>query len=166
MRIEFKKAADGRHVVACERANGTQTWSRVQAAIVSHDFVHWALETTLGLRRGFWGLVASGWNLTAFVEPGATKLLPEEAAWTEFAVAAIWRDSWGQAPLDADGVIEELALRAEMHGWKTQRSISEADLARIRTCIAELNARWLAVEPGGSLALVFDEQDPTRSSFA
>ncbi|MCK6445737.1 MAG: hypothetical protein L6Q99_05035 [Planctomycetes bacterium] len=163
MRVRFKKATDGKHSLACERTDGSQTWAHVHPAIVTHDFVHWALETTLGLKRGFWGLIASGMDLRSFMEPGATKMLPEEAAWTEFAVGSIWRDSWGQSPLDADGVIEELALRAEQHGWKTQRSISEVDLERIRAKIAELNGRWLAIEPGGALELVFDEQDPKRS---
>lgn len=166
MRVRFKKAKDGRHSLSCERADGSQTWMHLHPAILTHDFVHWALETTLGLQRGFWGMIARGADLRTFTEPGATKMLPEEAAWTEFAVASIWRESWGQSPLDAEGVIEELALRAEIHGWKTQRSIAQADLERIRARIAELNARWRAVEPGGTLELVFDEQDPTRSTYA
>lgn len=165
MRVEFKKAKDGRNVLACERNDGTKTWIHVQPAIVTHDFVHWALETTLGLRRGFWGLIASGWALRSFEEPGQTKLLPEEAAWTEYAVACVWRDSWGQPPLDIDGVVEELAVRAEMHGWKSARSITADELARIRTRVAELHGRWLAVEPGQSLQLEFDERDPTQSSL-
>jgi hypothetical protein len=166
MRVQFKKAADGRHVLSCERTDGTKTWMHVQPAIVTHDFVHFALEATLGLTHGFWGLIARGWNLTAFMEAGATKMLPEEAAWAEFAVAAIWRDSWGQPPLDADGVIEELAVRTEMHGWKVKRSITPDELAQIRARIAELNGRWIAVEPGDTLSLAFDEADPKRSTFA
>jgi hypothetical protein len=165
MRVRFKKAADGRHSLSCERNDGSRTWTHLQPAIVTHDFVHWALETTLGVKAGFWGLIARGYDLRAFMEPGATKMLPEEAAWTEFAVGSIWRDSWGQPPLDADGVIEELAVRAEMHGWKTARSITPDELARIRAAVADLSYRWLAVEPGGALELAFDEADPTRSAI-
>lgn len=166
MRIQFRKGRDGRDVLACERADGSRTWAHLQPAIVTHDFVHFAVETTLGLRGGFWGLVASGWSPAAFEEPGTAAQLSEEASWTEFAVGCVWRESWGQPPLDVDELAAELVVHAANHGWKSPRAIGADELARIRTRVAELHSRWLVVEPGGTLELVFDEREPAKSRVA
>ena len=67
---------DGSSVVACTRKDGTKTWQRHQTDFFSlHDLNHLALESTLGLRYGFYGLAAAGWNITDFGEQD----IPEDA---------------------------------------------------------------------------------------
>ena len=67
LRVELTKRADGGAVLRCTRADGSVTWQRQegrQAAFFPlHDLTHHAVETTLGYRRGFLGLVADGWEL-------------------------------------------------------------------------------------------------------
>jgi hypothetical protein len=56
-----------------ERADGTATWERKEEPnawfFVAHDLTHFAVETILGYRRGFYGLVAEGWALSDFGTP-------------------------------------------------------------------------------------------------
>ena len=62
--IKFTKRRDGTVISRFERADGTATWQRKDGPQASffaaHDLTHYALETTLGYRRGFYGLVAEG----------------------------------------------------------------------------------------------------------
>ena len=59
--------------MSCTRADGTVTRQRQDPAkaqfFVRHDLTHYALETVLGHRRGFYGLVAEGWDFTDFGSP-------------------------------------------------------------------------------------------------
>src|SRR5207237_7810377 len=58
--IQFTKRTDGAAVLKCIRDDGSVTWQRVddkQAAFFPlHDLTHYAVETELGFRQGFFGL--------------------------------------------------------------------------------------------------------------
>src|SRR5262245_60665350 len=88
--IRIKKKSDGSAALSCQRADGTVTWQRQEGAqgrfFPLHDLTHFAVETVLGLRQGFYGLVASGWNLTDFGRPYPRGPIPAEAATAEFIV--------------------------------------------------------------------------------
>ena len=81
--IKFSKRRDGSIISRFERADGTATWQRKEGAqanfFAAHDLTHYALETTLGYRRGFYGLVAEGWDLSDFGTPWPRGPLPADA---------------------------------------------------------------------------------------
>ncbi|MEE1878458.1 hypothetical protein [Altererythrobacter litoralis] len=60
MRIEIARhGAEER--VAVVRADGSTARFRIQRkGPISHDIVHYCVESALGMRNGFWGMVASG----------------------------------------------------------------------------------------------------------
>jgi hypothetical protein len=64
--IRLKKQSDGSAALACIRADGSSTWQRQTGAqgrfFPRHDLTRYAVETVLGHRRGFYGLVAEGWD--------------------------------------------------------------------------------------------------------
>ena len=70
-------------MLKCIRADGTTTWqkqSERHAAFFSlHDLTHFAVETTLGLKRAFFGLIAEGWDIEDTTGKGARGPLPAEA---------------------------------------------------------------------------------------
>ena len=90
MVIRIKKGADGRTSLSCARADGTSTWQRLEGAQASffprHDLTHYAVETVLGRRRGFYGLVAAGWDLSDFGTPWPRGKLPKDANLVEMIV--------------------------------------------------------------------------------
>src|SRR5688572_10933786 len=71
--IRLKKDADGGAVLSATRSDGSVTWQRQtpqQAAFfVRHDLTHYAVETVLAHRRGFYGLIADGWTFDDFSAP-------------------------------------------------------------------------------------------------
>lgn len=66
MLIRFTKAkrADKPDVLTCVRDDGSTTWMHERPGFVLHDLAHYAAEITFGYRLGFFGLVASGWELS------------------------------------------------------------------------------------------------------
>src|SRR5438309_3304320 len=71
--IRIKKKSDGSAALSCLRADGSVTWQRQTGQqgrfFPLHDLTHYAVETVLGYARGFYGLVAEGWDLTDFGNP-------------------------------------------------------------------------------------------------
>src|SRR3989475_12063198 len=83
MLIRIKKKTDGSAALSCVRDDGSVTWQRQEGIqgrfFPLHDLTHYAVETVLGHRRGFYGLVAAGWDLTDFGQPWPRGPLPPEA---------------------------------------------------------------------------------------
>ena len=94
--IRIKKKSDGSAALSCLRADGSVTWQRQngqQARFFPlHDLTHYAVETVLGHTRGFYGLVAEGWDLTDFGSPWPRGPLPPEALVSEFIVGFLDRE--------------------------------------------------------------------------
>ena len=65
--IQITKRTDGSGVLRCVRADGSMTWqkqkSRHAAFFALHDLTHFAVESALEFRRGFYGLIADGWEI-------------------------------------------------------------------------------------------------------
>jgi hypothetical protein len=62
--LRWTRRPDGDVGFTCTRPDGTSTWQRHTGAragfFAVHDLTHYAVETELGVRHGFYGLVADG----------------------------------------------------------------------------------------------------------
>ena len=143
------------YVISCRRPDGTVTWQKQLGGKASffplHDLTHYAVETVLGYRSGFYGLVAQGWNVTDFGAPWPRGRLPADADPAEFIVGFLdaeraSRDQWSA---------EELNDKLRLHGVPDSRFVTEAQLQAIRALRGELFERWRAVVPGAALELTF-----------
>src|SRR2546430_16972705 len=96
MRVQITKKADGSGVLRCVRADGSATWQkqtdRHAAFFALHDLTHFAVETTLGYRRGFFGLIAEGWEIEDTTGKGTRGPLPPEAAVAEMMVGLFFAE--------------------------------------------------------------------------
>lgn len=167
--IRIKKNADGTAALTCARADGTVTWQRQQGAqgqfFPRHDLTHYAVESILGFRHAFYGLVADGWDLSDFGPPWRRGRLSDDAHAAELIVgfldveqASLTR--WPASDFNdkAEGYYRDHNLRT------TPPTLTDDDLARIRQRRAELFAQWDAVPDGGTLELAFppaNETNPT-----
>lgn len=82
LKIEIVKRADGIGVLRCTRDDGSVTWqkqTRNAAHFALHDLTHYAVERSLGYRRGFFGLIAEGWEVDDTTGKGSRGALPDEA---------------------------------------------------------------------------------------
>lgn len=161
LRIRIKKKSDGSAALSCERADGSMTWQRQEGQRARffplHDLTHYAVETTLGLRRAFFGLVTEGWNLSDFGRPWPRGPLPAEALAAEIVVGLLDTERASGTEWSAADFNAKLALYYADRGLKGARcTLTDADLVRIRAVRRELFARWHALPPGDTLELAFD----------
>src|SRR3984893_2187434 len=100
--VEIVKRADGNGVLRCTRADGSVTWqkqnTRHAAFFALHDLTHFAVESALGFRRGFFGLIAEGWDIEDTTGKGKRGPLPPEAGVVEQLVGAFDREQSDGGP--------------------------------------------------------------------
>lgn len=150
--IRLKKKADGTAALSCIRADGTTTWQRQQGAagrfFPLHDLTHYAVETVLGHRRGFFGLVAGGWDFEDFGTPWPRGPIPPDADPSEAIVGLLDMER-------ATGILVRADELASNPGLFAALRLTDADLAEVRRRCAELHTLWQALPPGEVLELPF-----------
>ena len=161
--IRLKRHSDSSASLTCTRADGSVTWQRQKPSLAivfpSHDLTHYAVETTLGCRGGFFGLLADGWAITDFAAPWPRGPIPTEAREVEILVGLFEGMRRGKEPWTTTAFNEaarEIAADAKFVGIKP-RIVSEEDIGRVTALRDELIARWLAVQPGDVMDLSFNE---------
>ena len=82
LRIRVRKAAAGAGALTYVREDGSTTGQAATPYFVWHDLMHWAVESVLGYRTAFLGLLADGKAISDF-ERGAAAWIPIEAHWAE-----------------------------------------------------------------------------------
>ena len=143
MRIELEKKGDGATVLRCTRRDGSVTYQRHEGKqgvfFPIHDLTHFAVESELPSRRGFFSLVASGWDIEETTGKGSRGPLPEGAIEVEKIVGLFDLERAGVARWDAGDL-----------------GLTEAEIDRVRRRLADLLARWEALPVGAALAVDFD----------
>ena len=164
MRVQITKKADGTGVLRCVRDDGSITWQkqtdRHAAYFALHDLTHFAVETTLKIRRGFFGLIAEGWDIEDTTGKGARGPLPPEAGEAEMMVGLFSAER-------ASGVIWTVDEFNEFGATKGVRKLTFDEIVRVKKRRSELFQQWAAVEPRATLELLFEipaltERAPAR----
>lgn len=159
--IRIKKKTDGGAALSCTRADGSVTWQRQDGRLGAffplHDLTHVAVETTLGFDRAFYGLVSTGWDISAFEAPGAKERLPEQALVAELLVGFFDTERATGVVGDASDFNWKLDTYHDEHGLPHPTfRMTEERLARIREVRSGLFARWRELPSGDTLELRFD----------
>jgi len=153
VRVEITKKADGSGVLRCVRDDGSVTWQkqtdRHAAYFALHDLTHFAVETELGLRRGFFGLIAEGWDIEDTTGKGARGPLPPEAGQAEVVVGLFSAERGSGAVWTVDEFNE---FGATMGAPK----LTLDEIVRVKRKRSELFQQWSAVAPGAKLELQFE----------
>lgn len=158
--IRIKKNRDGTAALSCTRADGSVTWQRQQGAqgrfFPRHDLTHYAVETVLRHRRGFYGLVAEGWDMSDFGTPWPRGTMPADADPSELIVGCLDAEHAGNVRWTAADLKEKVALYFDTHHIVATLDITDDQLMRIRERRGELFAMWEAVPAGDALELTFE----------
>ena len=159
--IRLAKHADGA-TLTCVRRDGSTTWQRQRGSSAAffprHDLTHYAVESVLGYRRGFYGLLAEGWNIGDFGAPWPRGPIPADADPAEIIVGLLDAErastAGGGAPWTAAELSEQVAIFYDARALDARPPVvTDEQLAAIRTLLAELFARWDTLAPGESLQL-------------
>jgi hypothetical protein len=161
--IRIKKKPDGSAALTGVRRDGSSTWQQQNGQIGRifplHDLTHYAVEIVLGCREGFFGLLASGWQISDFAAPWPNGRPPAEARLVEllvgyFDLERMTGERTSAAEINqrieaavADGTLPRVAFR-----------IDDAQVAEIHDKRAELFARWNALAAGDALELQFERR--------
>ena len=170
--IRLKRHTEGAVSLTCVRRDGSTTWQRLEGATAmvfpGHDLTHFAVETTLGFRQGFYGLLADGWEIQDFAKPWPRGPIPDEAREVELFVGFFDAERRQGEEWTADefaGHADTFMDAARSRGKilpVLSRALTSHDLAQVRDARAKLLARWAATAPGDTLELVF-EPSPARA---
>lgn len=161
MIIRIKKGKDGGGALSCQRADGSVVYQRQNARqagfFVRHDLTHFAVETVLEHRKGFFGLIAQGWTFEDFGEKFDKKNWPSDADSSELIVGLFDAENSSEAQWSA----EEFNLHArefmrQLGAGEIGDVIDQEQVERVRARIGELMKRWERVKPGGTLELEFE----------
>ncbi len=150
-------------VLMCTRRDGSVTWQKSghDGFFGRHDLLHFAVETTLGLRESFFGMVAAGQSIESFAAPGAAATLPAEALHTEMMVNQLMIEhNFGEAA-DAASFNKVMAAcwAGSMHrNAPSPRALTDEQLSMIRAKYGELVAAWDTLPSGQKLELQFGRE--------
>jgi hypothetical protein len=162
--IRFAKRKDGRYVLSCVRRDGSVTWQRNDGGHAAffpvHDLTHYAVETELRHRLGFFGLLAVGWDFTDFAENWGRRPMPADADPSELIVGLLDAERVGGTSASAAELNESAALFYAQRGvtdagGQTVR-LTDEQLAWIRRRLRGLVEQWEALAPGGTMELPFE----------
>lgn len=128
---------------------------------VPHDAVHHIVEQELGLKRGFWGMVASGVPPEQVQErakagghaSASRRKTPDadivELLQAERLVECFEADIWGE-PGDV-ATLRSVAQAACDHSFVALPDLPDATINAIRARVQALKTNWLALAVGQSL---------------
>jgi hypothetical protein len=157
--IRLTKRRDGAVVFELRRADGSTTWHKrtgpTAQFFVVHDLTHYAVETVLGYRRGFYGLVAEGWDLTDFGTPWPRGPLPDDALPVEVIVGCFDTQRAAGEQLTALQCNASAAAYFANAGRRSPVALSEEEISRVRERMSDLVWRWHALADGETLELSF-----------
>ncbi len=68
LKVRFLRGKDKKDVLSIVREDGSTSWQHQQPGIPPHDLMHFAVESTLGLKNGFYGLLAQDWDIARLVD--------------------------------------------------------------------------------------------------
>ena len=157
MKIVFTKTDRDEHVFSCIRKDHSTTWQHVSPFFMMHDLCHYAVETTLALKNAFFGIVASGIDITNFDLPKEQRniQLTEEAIFAEHLVNLFVIDN-------TQGKMENLIeIFTDVYdvkkGSKLLNHITEEKMDKIRKTYNDLLEQWKSTPVSESLNLMFEE---------
>jgi hypothetical protein len=157
--VRMTKHADGDTLLQCIRRDGTASWQRQRRAHAAffplHDLTHFAIETELGFRHGFYGLIAAGWDIEDTTGKGRRGPLPPEALAVEHLVGAFDLERAGNVSWTTPELNEQARVFAAERGLPPPRPLTDDDLASVRSRLLDLLGTWHTLEPGNTLELWF-----------
>ncbi len=151
MKVEIVRRHDGAGVLRCTRVDGSVTWQKQDKHgdhFALHDLTHFAVETTLGYQRGFFGLIAEGWDIEDTTGKGKRGPLPGETTEVERIVGLF----------DMERLSGAIWTAEEMNGVSlAARRLAVEEVLAVRKLRGELFRQWSAIPLGGTLELVYQK---------
>jgi len=155
VKIQIKKRANSKHIISYVRDGLETYWIEADNFLVLHDLCHFAIETTLGYKTAFWGLVNSGINPSDFEDKEKRdRLNLSNEAWYAEHLANLFLIEYAQGTFEnINEVFKQCML--EHNPNVAIKKFSDTEIEAIRTSLHQLIDNWNMVEDGNFLTLEF-----------
>jgi len=157
MLIELKKHAHKPPTLSCTRSDGSVTWQSYGnhgGFFPFHDIAHFVVETELGYRNAFFGMIAAGRNLGDFGPGDAVKMHPE-AMHAEMLVGLLTTAEANGTELPFADIKKTIDAKCDEIGIPPI-SLSEDQRKVIQSRCSDLSDKWKDLPFGAGLTLSFD----------
>lgn len=143
----------------CIRSDGSETATAMpRQGILPHDLVHYVVESRLGWRHGFLGMIAAGfdigWTMEQTHDP-ANRTIADQAIHAEAVVESLQAQLWSGA-FDEALFLDGVRSACEARGRSVPELAPGAGQTLFDAALA-LNARWQQVPFHGTLELEMPE---------
>jgi hypothetical protein len=155
VKIQIKKRANSKHIISYVRDGLETYWIEADNFLVLHDLCHFVIETTLGYKSAFWGLVNSGINPSDFEDKEKRdRLNLSNEAWYAEHLANLFLIEYAQGTFEnINEVFKQCMLEHNPNVAIIQ--FSDAEIEAIRTSLHQLIDAWNHVKDGSYLTLDF-----------
>jgi hypothetical protein len=145
--------------MTCLRRDGSGVISRPRpgAFFARHDLLHYAVETTLGFRQGFFGLIAAGRSIESFEAAGAASRVGPEALHAEHIVNMLAQEFAFNTRYCTDEFNRVLGAAVAQGRLPPPRALGQVELQRIRAAYTRLLAEYEQLAPRAELELAFPD---------
>jgi len=161
--IRIKKKTDGSAALSCTRADGSVTWQRQEGQLGRffplHDLTHYCVESVLGFDRGFYGLLAEGWDISDFGKPENRRQDFSQAGLVEVIVGMFDLERMSGDRGDAADLAGKIASYYESRDQpRPDVAVTQPQIERIRALRSKLFEQWHELPAGDAMELEFNRQ--------
>ncbi|MFK7846273.1 MAG: hypothetical protein AB8G77_13330 [Rhodothermales bacterium] len=157
MQIVFKKGKEQLHSLTCRRDDGTTTWSKLKGDFgPMHDLAHYVIETSLGFERGFYGLLALGYDITSFEREEDTSWIGGEGLYVECIVMGLQYQYSGVTTVETfEQVINDATRKHDIEPWMV---FSPDQINVLVSRYNQILMEWKQLPAGASMILPFPDK--------
>lgn len=157
MKIQLTKISNDQHKLRCVRSDGSSEEALLETkSLLVHDFTHLAYEIEAGLKKSFWGSVASGVTFAKLREEVETTnfdLANEELMRTEMIVGPLQGVMQGKQ--DAQKLLEALPNLFQAYGAHVPEHLTLELLERAQVRFKALMGEWTKLPFGDTMSVLW-----------
>jgi hypothetical protein len=155
VRLRFIKQRTGKYdAVELHRQDGRiERLENPKQGLAPHDMIHVVIEQSLGLRRGFIGMVLSGLPMAMADQPREREnagLYGVEAKQSESLVECVQASVWDSTPVSAEYFREQLGITCGMRKVPAPE-LDDATVARLIDRVRRASQEWRALAVGEAM---------------
>lgn len=155
MEIQFKKQVGKKHSIRYIREGIADHWIEADDFLVLHDLCHYAIESSLGYKNAFWGMISQGIDPEIFLDKQKRdQLFISDEAWYAEHIAHLFLIEFTQGEFeDINSVFRDTL--GQTHPDIPLIQYSAEEIRRIRLLIRRRVEEWREIPAGESMVLHF-----------
>ena len=151
IKITFKKGIKKSSILTIYRSDGSSTWSKLHKGLETHDLAHFAVESTLGFTKAFYGIINEGYTIEDFIAPKEQRkndVKPEnlaaEALITEHVVNLLEVELLNSG--FNENLLEDLKTILDENNLPFPNKLNKDSLTEIRNVYHDLYNKWMLLD--------------------